>query len=79
MQLTCRLIPKNRMVKRQLVARLEALGFKPRVEENCVSLDYTGNFNKEAMTIISVFDSFGCDRAIICKDWGCDNDEGQRS
>lgn len=76
MQLNCRLVPRSDEVRKKLIARLEALGQKPTVDENgAVTLDYEGVCSGTPLSIITVFESFGCDRAIVFKDWG--NDEGQ--
>lgn len=77
MELQCKLIPKGDQMRQQLVARLLALGFDPYSVGDSVVVDYTGAFDKKAMTLISVFDSFGCDRAVIFKSFGGENGEGQ--
>lgn len=77
MQLHCRLIPKDEKMRQQLVARLLALGFEPKWEDSSVVLDYEGACDGKALSAITVFESFGCDRAIIFKDWGSNSGEGQ--
>ena len=76
MQLNCRLVPQNDSIREKLVARLQALGQKPIIDETgAVTLDYDGACSGTPLSIITVFESFGCDRAIVFKDWG--DNEGQ--
>lgn len=75
MQLSCRLLPKNDIVRRQLVSRLLALGFEPGSDGDVVTLDYDGPCDGKPLAAITVFEDFGCDRVIVSKDWG--SREGQ--
>lgn len=67
MKLCCRMIPKTSEIREKLVSRLVALGYEPTVSDDSVTLEYDGNYDRHAMAIISVFESFGCDRAIVFK------------
>lgn len=77
MQLSCRLTPKNEKEREQLVSRLLALGFDPFLNGDAVGLEYEGDCDGKALAGITVFESFGCDRVIICKDWSDYCGEGQ--
>lgn len=77
MKLDCRLIPDSDKTKERIISRLEALGHTPMVDETgAVTLNYEGPCSGTPLSIITVFESFGCDRAIVFKDWG--DDEGQK-
>lgn len=77
MQLQCRLVPRNDTIRTQLVARLVALGFEPHSDGSAVVLDYDGPCSGRPLSAITVFESFGCDRAIIFKDWKGDDEDGE--
>lgn len=80
MRMHCRLIPKNEAMESSIVHRLRALGHSPTIDaDGSVVVNYDGVFDQHAMAIVSVFDSFGCDRAIIFKDWGVSNGKGQEA
>lgn len=79
MKLYCRLLPRNEYVERSLVERLEAIGQKPIIDtDGAVILDYEGPSGETPLAIISAFESYGCDRMFVFKDWRSD-DEGQRT
>ena len=66
MKLYCRLKPPSEQVERSLVSRLEALGHKPIIDtDGAVILDYEGACDGTPLAIITVFESFGCDRTFV--------------
>ena len=77
MKLFCRLMPDSNKTRYSLVSRLESLGHKPIIDsDGAVILDWEGSCSGTPLAIITVFESFGCDRVFVFKDWG-QNDEGQ--
>lgn len=77
MKLHCRITPKDDQMRKLLVGRLLALGFDPYWDDGAVVLDYEGVCDGKTLAAITVFESFGCDRAIIFEDWGPKDGEGQ--
>lgn len=68
MKLHCRLIPEDEKMRTSLSTRLEALGHKPTIDsEGAVVVDYDGPCSGEPLAIITVFESYGCDHAILWK------------
>ena len=78
MKLSCQASPKHSTIRRQLVARLLALGFEPQEEGDRIVVDYEGAFDGKAMALISVFETFGCDRALIFTEMGGESNEGSQ-
>ena len=79
MKLSCRLIPRDDRTRQNLVGRLLALGFEPFSDGEAVAIEYEGVCDGKPLAAISVFESFGCDHAIVFKDWGDDCGEGQNA
>lgn len=70
MKLYCRLMPRNELVQNQLITRLKVLGHGPIIDtDGAVILDYEGACDGTPLAIITVFESFGCDRVFVFKDW----------
>lgn len=68
MFLHCRLIPPDDDVRASITSRLEALGHAPVIDsDGGVVLDYEGPCSGAPLAIITVFESFGCDHAIVFK------------
>lgn len=75
MNMYCRLLPKDEGIRLSLMSRLEALGHKPIVDsDGAVVLDYEGECSGTPLAIITVFESFGCDRVFVFKDWRGEDD-----
>lgn len=79
MKVNCQLVPKHDFMRQSIVARLLALGFEPVDVDGRVVVDYEGDLDGKAMALISVYESFGCDRAIVFKDWGSDEGQGTQA
>ena len=68
MHLHCRLMPKNEDIQNSIVSRLEAMGHDPIIDsDGAVILDYDGDCSGTPLAIITVFESFGCDRVFVWK------------
>ena len=65
MNLHCSLRPDNDKTRDSLVARLEALGEHPVEEDGLIILEYEGTYEKHAMSLIAVFESFGCNHTMM--------------
>lgn len=65
MNLHCSLRPDSDKTRDSLVARLEALGEHPVEEDGLVILNYEGTYEKHAMALIAVFESFGCNHTMM--------------
>lgn len=65
MNLHCSLRPDSDKTRDSLIARLEALGEHPVEEDGLVILEYEGTYEKHAMALIAVFESFGCNHTMM--------------
>lgn len=77
MKLSCKLVPRDDKIRQQLIGRLLALGFEPFSDGEAIAIEYEGVCDGTPLAAITVFESFGCDHAIVFKDWGKDCGEGQ--
>lgn len=67
MVLNCSIRPDSDKARDSLIARLEALGETPIEQDGLVILDYEGTYEKHAMALIAVFESFGCNHTVMFK------------
>lgn len=80
MKLYCRLLPRTDQIRDSLVARLKALGHEPIIDsDGAVVLDWEGECSGTPLAIITVFESFGCDRVFVFKDWKGEDDGRPRT
>lgn len=75
MELYCQIVPRGEQMRARIAKALEALGVSSREEGGIIAVDYDGPYDQRAANLIKTFESFGCDRIIVFRDWG--HDEGQ--
>lgn len=70
MKLHCRLTPDSEKTRDSITARLEALGCKYVIDiYGAIVVNYEGACDGKPLAIITVFESFGCDRVYVLQDW----------